>query len=305
MYYAIWPDRPIEQSYGIFAFHSLNTAAHNRDLPSANRKRDWGQITKWTVYSLLLINFVYYFIEEIYISSHTLRQGGTFLQWTEAFATSIDELGWFGLLFMFELETYSLSDKILGKKSVVWSIHGLRLLCYALLAHTVLARVTSVQDFEVVTQATEVTNLCQVADKEISFGENYRYILVDQKNCTELSQDETFYYLDPSVITDTDGHTLERKLLWVDLNDVVLWLLVVWAIELAVWLQNRDIAGGRLMLVSHAAKIFYAVLFMHAGYWAWNGHWVYTWDQTLWIVGFWAIERNLSEWRKEIREEEE
>ena len=75
MYYAIWPDRPIEQSYGIFAVHSLNTAAHNGDLPSANRKRDWGQITKWTVYSLLLINFGYYFIEEIYISSHTLRQG--------------------------------------------------------------------------------------------------------------------------------------------------------------------------------------------------------------------------------------
>jgi hypothetical protein len=45
-------------------------------------------------------------------------------------------------------------------------------------------------------------------------------------------------------------------------------------------------------------------LFIHAGYWAWNAHWVYTWDQTLWIVGFWAIERNLSEWCEEIREEE-
>jgi hypothetical protein len=32
---------------------------------------------------------------------------------------------------------------------------------------------------------------------------------------------------------------------------------------------------------------------------------VYAWDQTLWIVGFWAIENNLSEWRDEIREEEQ
>ena len=34
-----------------------------------------------------------------------------------------------------------------------------------------------------------------------------------------------------------------------------MWLLVVWAIELAVWLQNREITGGALMVVSQAAKV--------------------------------------------------
>jgi len=280
----------------------LISAAENLATPPA-RKTDWGQIIKWTVYSLLLINFAYYFMEEIYISSHTLRQGGTFLKWAEEFATSIDELGWFGLLFMFEFETYALSDKTLEKKSVVWSIHGVRLICYVLLAHTVLARVTTLNDFLAVEQTMEVTNLCQVADQEISFGENYRYAIVDESNCTELSTDDTFYYLEPSVITDTDGYALERKHIWIDVNDAVVWLLVVWAIELAVWLQNRNISGGRLMLVTHAAKVFYAVLFMHAGFWFYVGHWVYSWDQFLWIAGFWAIEMNLSDWREEIREE--
>ncbi len=79
---------------------------------------------------------------------------------------------------------------------------------------------------------------------------------------------------------------------------------MVWAIELAVWLQNRDIAGGRLMLVTKVARVFYAVLYVHAAFWAYTDHWVYAWDQFLWIAGFWAIEKNLSEWREEIREEQ-
>ena len=48
---------------------------------------DKGQLVKWTVYSLLLLNWGYYAVEEFYISSHVLRQGGSFLQWTEEFAT--------------------------------------------------------------------------------------------------------------------------------------------------------------------------------------------------------------------------
>ena len=267
-------------------------------------KWDKGQILKWTVYGLLLINFGYYLVEETYIASHTLRQGGSFLQWTEELATTIDLLGWFGLLFMFELETYALSGETLKKWEVRWSIHAIRLACYILLAHTVYARINALQDFQQLVQAKGVTSLCQVADQDISFGENYRYSIIDQDNCTELSADNVFYYLDPSVITDTDGYRLEKKLVYISMNDVVMWLLVVWAIELAVWLQNRNITGGRMMLVTHAAKVFYTVLFIHAGFWVYIGHWLYAWDQFLWIAGFWAIEKNLVEWRDEIREEE-
>jgi hypothetical protein len=267
------------------------------NIQSANHKRDKGQILKWTVYGLLLINFGYYLVEEIYIASHTLRQGGTFLQWTEELATTIDLLGWFGLLFMFELETYSLSEETLEKPRVSWSIHAMRLACYILLAHTVYARINSVHDFQKVVRATEITSLCQVADQDISFGENYRYTIIDQDNCAELSADNVFYFLEPSVMTDSDGYRLEKKNLYIDLNDVIMWLLVVWAIELTVWLQNRNITGGRLMVVTHAAKAFYGVLFLHAGFWVYVGHWLYAWDQFLLIAGVWSIEKNLSEWR--------
>ncbi len=98
---------------------------------------------------------------------------------------------------------------------------------------------------------------------------------------------------------------MERKLAWIDLIEANTWLLVMFALELAVWLQSRNITGGPLMLVSHAGKLLYGILWAAAVYWAWKGHWVYAWDEALWILGFWAIENNLSEWRDEIREEAE
>ncbi len=263
---------------------------------------DKGQLIKWSVYSLLLLNWGYYAVEEYYISSHVLRQGGTFLQWAEEFATTIDEFAWFGLLFMFELETYML-DESLEKRWVRWSVHGMRLVCYVFLLHTVYARINSMADTFAVAPSPEISRLCQVAGQDISFGENYRYEVVTMENCNALSSDSVFYLLEPSVITDSDGLALEKKHVWVDFQDAVMWLLVVWAIELTVWLQNRDITGGVLMVVSNAARVGYAILFVHAAFWAWSGHWVWSWDQLLWIAGFWAIEMNLSEWREEIRED--
>ena len=272
-------------------------------LASRWQRLDKGQLVKWTIYSLLLLNWGYYAVEEIYIASHVLRNGGTFLQWTEEFATTIDEFAWFGLLFMFELETYSL-DKALEKPWVKWSVHGMRLVCYVFLAHTVYARVNTMVDVFAVVPSTEITGLCQVADQEISFGSNYRYEIVTAENCGSLSSDTVYYMLEPTVITDSNGFALEKKHVWVDFQDAVIWLLVVWAIELAVWLQNRDITGGVLMVVGHGARVGYALLFINAAFWAWTGHWVWAWDQFLWIAGFWAIERNLSEWREDILEEQ-
>jgi hypothetical protein len=269
--------------------------------PSRWQRLDKSQLIKWTVYSLLLLNWGYYAIEEYYIASHVLREGGTFLQWAQEFATTIDEFAWFGLLFAFELETYAL-DESLEKRWVKWSVHGLRLVCYVFLAHTVYARVASMTDINAAQVAPGITSLCQVAGQEISFVENYDYEIVTETNCRTLSQDDVFYRLDPSVITDRAGLAIEKKHAWIDFQDAIVWLLVVWAIELTVWLQNRDITGGVLMLASFSARLGYLVLMGHAFFWAWSGHWVWAWDQFLWIAGFWAIENNLSEWRDDLRD---
>ena len=279
----------------------MTAHAHHQPV----KKLDIGQLIKWTVYILLLLNWGFYVWEEWVISSHTLRQGGDFLQWTEAFATSIDELGWFGLLLAFELETYALDDDAFDRPKVKWSVYGLRLCCYLLIAHTIFARVTTVGDVQEVVQATEINNVCQLVGQDMSWGKNFSYQQINSENCTEFTTDPNLYFIEPTVITDTDGFELEQNMTWLDLWEGSTWLLIMFPLELAVWLQNRDITGGALMLVSHIGKLLYGILFFAVGYWAYHGHWVYAWDELLWIIGFWAIEKNMSEWRDEIREDKE
>lgn len=264
--------------------------------------RNTGQSVKWVIYSLLLINFGYYFLEEIYIASHTLSQGGSLVDWAGAFATTFDEFAWLSLLLLFELETWQLSDRALERRSVRWSIHGLRVLCYLLLAHTVLQWTTGLLEFGRVAREPGLTSLCQVAGKDISFGSNYRYRVIDSSNCDSLSSDDRFYFLEPSVLTDHAGYRLERKLMWVDLNDACVWLIIVLLIELAVRLQERGADGRLLNGIDASTKLLYGVLIAHAIFWLWLGHWVYAWDQALWIGGFWFIGRNLAEWQRETKE---
>ena len=87
---------------------------------------------KWTVYSLLLINFGYYFWEEWVIASHTLPAGAALLQWTAAFAASIDEAAWFLLLGLFELETSAIPEKAFTP-ALERTLHIARIACYVFL----------------------------------------------------------------------------------------------------------------------------------------------------------------------------
>ena len=269
---------------------------------NAERRHRRAQAIKWTIYSLLLLNGVFYFVEEGQMAAHTLKHGASLLEWTEAFATTIDNLAWYGLLLFFELETYALEDDAWERRWLPWLLHGGRVICYAMLLHTVVARVTALNDAWTAPPRPDVTDLCQVADEGLSWGYNFEYETITAGNCAGFTSDTQFRMIDPMVITDSAGWDMEKKQTLVDLSDVLVWLFVIWAIELAVWLQNRDVTGGLLMVASHAARVFYAVLFGHAAWWIYTGHYVYAWDQTLWILGFWAIEYNLREWREDIEE---
>ena len=124
--------------------------------------------------------------------------------------------------------------------------------------------------------------------------------MIDEVNCAGLPAGPDFYFVDNAAVTDDGGLEIERRSAWFDLQDAVTWLLVMFTIEIGIWLQERNITGGPVMLVTQFGKALYGVLFLDAAYWAWMGHWLYTWDQVLWIFGFWAIELNLKEWRDSI-----
>ncbi len=265
-----------------------------------NSRRQW---IKWLVYSLLFLNFAFYLFQEIEIASHALRRGGTLLQWAQEFATTIDELGWFGLLFVFELETYLLSDDAYRKRRVRGSLLLVRLVCYVLLFHTLFARVNGWGDFVAVSQAPGLFDLCQLAGEDISFSSNYIADLITVENCQNFSDSTTYYFLDPTVVTDQRGYEIRQQLTWIDLQDSVTWILVVFLIDLAVRLQNRNIIDQRLTITLLIVRLMYGLLLLHGAFWVYLGHWVWGWDQFLWIAGFWAIEGNLSEWKSEILED--
>ena len=108
------------------------------------------------------------------------------------------------------------------------------------------------------------------------------------------------------MVSDMAGLSLERDLAWVDLIEVVVWLQILLAIEIVVRLQSRSITGGALLSTGNAFKVFvYLTLIAFGIYWASLSHWLYFWDELVWIGGFAAIEVNVSQWRDELLEEKD
>ena len=264
------------------------------------------QAVKWTVYTLLIVNFVFYIFEDWNRGVHTLHAGSTFLDWTSEFATSIDESAWFLLLFMFELETYVLGDKD-WKGWVARTVRGVRLLCYVMIAHAVYAFSITVIDLQPTVAVENASNLCDLADANVSYVYNLEYTEVNEQTCGELSNASQFYHLaDDPIVSDIAGLSLERDLAWADLIEVIVWLVILLAIEIVVRLQDRGVVGGTLMSVANKTKIFlYLSLIALGVYWASLSHWLYLWDELVWIGGFAAIEMNISEWRDELLGEQQ
>jgi len=259
------------------------------------------QAIKWTVYTLLIINFVFYIVEDWNRAVHTLDAGSTFLDWTGEFATSIDESAWFLLLFMFELETYVVEDE----DWTGWVSHivrGVRLFCYVMIAHTVYAFAVTVINLQPTVAVENVSNLCEMVNADVSYVYNLEYTEVSEQSCGELSNESRFYWLagDP-IVSDMAGLSLERDLAWVDLIEAVVWLLIVLAIETVVRLQAKGVTGGAIISKANALQSFLYLLLIAIGiYWATLSHWLYLWDELVWIGGFAAIEMNVSEWRGEL-----
>jgi hypothetical protein len=259
------------------------------------------QTVKWTVYTLLIINFVFYIFEDWSRALHTLDAGSTLLDWTGEFATSIDESAWFLLLFMFELETYILEDKD-WKGWVAHTVRGIRLFCFVMIAHTIFVFSFTIIDLHPTVAVEDVSSLCEMTDADVSFVYNLEYTEVDEQTCESLSTATRFYWVaDDPVISDIDGLDLERDLAWADLIEAVVWLLILLAIEIVVRMQDRGITGGALISILNRIKLLLYLMLIALGvYWASLSHWLYLWDELVWIGGFAAIEMNVSEWRNEL-----
>tara|TARA_B100001063_G_scaffold135019_1_gene126320 strand:- start:339 stop:1181 length:843 start_codon:yes stop_codon:yes gene_type:complete len=265
------------------------------------------QTLKLVIYILLLINFVLYIIDDIRIASYTLQEDASFLDWTQSFATTIDESAWLILLFLFELETYMLSDEAWSKSLFTRFMYFIRACCYIFLMHSVYAFSVIYYDLMNVQQLQNITNLCELVPLDMTFVRNLSYTTIDSLNCHELSNQSVFYFTEPNlVVSDMSGLQLERNLALVDLLEILVWLLILITIEAMVWLQDRAITQGKLISLIKVSKYFlYGMLWSMAAYWTYLGHYYFAWDEAVWIVGFISIEMNVSQWKDEIEREKE
>lgn len=263
------------------------------------------QVIKVLVYGLLLVNFVQYIHNDITIASHTVHAGWTLKDWTTAFATTLDITAWLTLLLLLELETYLLSDEAFTRFRVML-MHGIRIVCFLAIGHTVFAFSDYLLELKKAVEHID-TSLCEFANQGLSFARNLEYWNLSSDNCASLSTDTHFYqFAQGQALTDRAGMSIEWDLAWIDLFEVIAWLVILSMIELMVRLQEKGITGGPLRNFAKACKtVFYIALWVAAAYWGYRGHWMFVWDVSLWILGFMAIGMNLSEWRKEIEAEVE
>lgn len=261
------------------------------------------QVIKWVVYSLLIINWGYYIFDEWQRAQYTVSPSDSLIEKMNAYATSIDELAWFGLLFLFEIETYWLSDDKLSLLKKLLFV-AVRVICYAFLAHTLYAYITNYIELSQSPMLAQYSSLCQMTDQGFSFLRNLSYTAIDASNCGALANGTALFQVaNDLVVTDAAGLAEAKYLAAIDIEDAITWLGVVLLIEVMVFLQDKGITDGPYITTcKYLNYVLYSLLFFNAANWAWKGHYVYAWDEMLWIGGFAAIGMNLSDWRDELDE---
>ena len=263
------------------------------------------QLFKYAVYLLLATNVYLFFVEEYGAVQIEHPDGIGLSQWIGAYAATIDTANWVVLLLLFELETCILDDRHFTPRVTV-SLRVMRALCYTLIVYSLWGYISNVAFLQDAALVAGLSDLCTLDPGQWSFAMTLdEYELITAANCSTLSGANEFLRLgDLAIIADQAGLTDIRLLAWVDVINASTWILVVIALEIDVFLQERGQFEGRILKTSNAAKfLLYAILFLAAVYWGLKGDFVDFWDAFLWLVAFFFIEMNVIEWRQEIREE--
>lgn len=242
-----------------------------------------------------------FFAEEWAALAHRFGNGIALREVVEGFAATIDTAAWVVLLLMFELETYVLDDDQFTRR-VTWILHGLRVLCYAVIVYAFYGYVSKLLFLQGAAPLISVQDICTLVDGRWAYAIDLdEYALLTDTNCATFSSATSFMQLPGlSVVVDRSGLTDITRLAWVDVINAGVWLLVVLVLELDVRLQERNLLAGTALTLSNISKYFlYSILFMAAVYWGVKGDFVDFWDAFLWLVAFVFIELNVFEWRQE------
>ena len=256
------------------------------------------QTIKWLVYALLLVNFGMYIIEDIGKFQRALSQGQSLLAATTRLATSLDLVGWFALLAIFEIESYWLRHS--SSPAVSRALHILRLGCLALIANTFFIYFREMMQIgEAVTVGSQ-QGLCDLNFETSYFLFNQTYSAITAANCAALTESLPIIRLaEFGTYSNTEGLAIASLQAWASLIESGVWIIYATALTAIVLLRQRAHSMTSLEpLLALACRVCIAAILCCAASWAYHGHYLYTWDSCLWIAGFTIIEANLSQWRK-------
>ena len=249
----------------------------------------------------MVINGFLYIRDDYVAAASALPADASLYDYFTQVATSIDTVGWLGLVFLLELETYAVPDE----KWTAWlsrTILALRVFCYISIASATWGYTAEALENHEFTEVPGVTDACEMADQGIFLQTNqFEYAEITAVNCSSLSDGDRFYRI-ANEVSVVDEATLEHLQFqgWVDVDNAYVWLIVVLLIEIELWLQNRDRFSSPVMgAVRQAKSFFYLLLIVNIFIWFYQDYPRYAWDAFLWIFGFWAIELNLAEWEME------
>jgi hypothetical protein len=263
----------------------------------------WYRIFKYSVYCLLAYDTWLFFLEDFAASAQMYAGGVSWGNVVEAYSATFDTFAWVVLLLMFELETAVFSDDSL-RGWLKWALSGLRLACYVFISYSF---------YGYAVKHGLVTNLVPVSLGDICslIGSDYTYVnTLDEylpltPDVCSLMQGQPLQQIAGTQIIGTPPQLELAK--WLALTDIINagdWLVVVFILEIEVWLQLRNKLSDRLMIVNKVVKtVLYTTLFACAIYWGIYGDFLDFWDAFLWLVAFIFIEMNIFEWREEVQAE--
>ena len=262
------------------------------------------QWIKAALYALLLANFGYYLVEDWSRTRFSLTDAASFYDWVREFNTSLDEVAWFTLLLIFELETYFLDESgwSPGMARIVFLI---KLITFCLVGHTLYVNFTALTEILGPVSGSAATDLCDLTGTGQSWLFNLDYTLITSETCDGLPQASQYWEIPGKpVVTSSAGLDLARRLAWCDAMETAAWLSVGASMEAAIRITDRGVTSGKVVTALSWLKFgLYALILALGIYWAYFGHWVYLWDELLWIFGFAFLEVNLDGWRGDIDNE--
>lgn len=263
------------------------------------------QAFKYVLYVFLSLNVYWFFVEEHAANVLLYPDGVGWRDIIDAYAATVDTAAWVVLLLMFELETYILEDRHFTR-TVTWSLHSLRAICYAFIVYAVTGYVGNLVSVLDVSAMAGVRDLCSLVSDGWSYSHGFEeYTLLTAANCSSFSAATSFLeFADAKAVVDQAGHRAIVWLAWVDVINATVWLAVVLILEIDVRLQERGLYEGLVLHASTVSKfVLYSILFVAAVYWGIYGDFVDFWDAFLWLLAFFFIEMNVVEWRHETLEE--